>query len=151
MPVWRPRKAIRVVAIGLHWRDGRLLAAEVHGDDGSLLGVRPLGGAADFAEGWQQALRREFREELGIDVTLTGPPRVIENTFQHEGATGHEIVFACDVLFPSGAFAGQEEIVFHEDDGSRGIARWFALDELDRESGGPALFPAGLKALLAKG
>ncbi|MCJ9736228.1 DNA mismatch repair protein MutT, partial [Bradyrhizobium sp. PRIMUS42] len=29
MTTWRPHAHIRVVAIGLHWRDGRLLAAEV--------------------------------------------------------------------------------------------------------------------------
>ena len=48
-----PLAHIRVVAIGLHWRDGRLLAAEVRDDAGGIKGVRPLGGEVAFGEGWR--------------------------------------------------------------------------------------------------
>ena len=72
MNVWRPAPAIRVKALGLHWRDGRLLAFEVHDDAGRVTGVRPLGGSIEFGETAEAALRREFREELGIDVVVAG-------------------------------------------------------------------------------
>ncbi len=71
MKSWRPPRDIRVKVLGLHWREGRLLAAEVRGDDGSLRGVRPLGGGVEFGERLEEALRREFREELGIAVEPT--------------------------------------------------------------------------------
>jgi 8-oxo-dGTP pyrophosphatase MutT (NUDIX family) len=71
MTTWRPHPHIRVVAIGLHWRDGRLLAAEVRDDAGRLKGVRPLGGEIEFGESWRAALVREFHEELDIDITIT--------------------------------------------------------------------------------
>ena len=74
MTTWRPHSHIRVVAIGLHWRDGRLLAAEVRDDAGRIKGVRPLGGEIEFGESWRTALAREFNEELGIDVTITSAP-----------------------------------------------------------------------------
>ena len=147
MATWRPHPRIRVVAIGLHWRDGRLLAAEVRDDDGRLTGVRPLGGEIEFGESWQTALMREFNEELGIDVSITSEPSMLENIFMHEGSTGHEVVFVAEVAFPENAFAGQDRVDFREDNGEQIIARWFNLAALD-VVGGPSLYPTGLKDLL---
>ena len=147
MTKWRPHPHIRVVATGLHWRDGRLLAAEVRDDAGRIKGVRPLGGEIEFGESWQTALVREFSEELGIDVAITSEPRMMENIFVHEGSTGHEVMFIAEVAFPDGAFAGQDRIDFREDNGEEIVARWFDLADLD-VAGGPHLYPTGLKGLL---
>lgn len=144
--MWRPKQNIRVITIGLHWRDGLLLAAEVRDDSGKIKGVRPLGGGVDFGETWQQALTREFKEELDISVTISGAPLVMENIYVHEGEAGHEIVFIADVQFSDGAFEGQEVIKFSEDNGVECTARWFDLDDLD--NGKVELFPSGLKELL---
>lgn len=146
MTLWRPPSQIRVVALGLHWREDALLVAEVPDDDGSLKGLRPLGGGVDFGETWAQALRREFREELAVGIEITSPPLVMENLFEHRGAPGHEIVFTADVRFEDGAFAGVVEIAFEEHDGTPCRARWVPLGALD--GAGPPLFPAGLKARL---
>lgn len=146
MTTWRPRHNIRVIAIGLHWRDGLLLAAEVRDDTGEIKGVRPLGGGVEFGETWQQALTREFREELDIVVTISGAPLVMENIYVHEGEAGHEIVFIADVQFPDDAFEGQKTVKFTEDSGVECIARWFDLNDLD--NGEIYLFPTGLKELL---
>ncbi|WP_420342501.1 NUDIX hydrolase [Paenirhodobacter sp.] len=145
--VWRPRGHIRVIALGLHWRAGRLLAAEVRDDAGRLKGVRPLGGGVDFGETAAAALQREFMEELGVEIAIAGAPVVIENIYRHEGAAGHEIAFLYPVSLPEGAFAAQERIQFREDDGTPGCAGWYDPAELDLPEG-PALFPAGLKHLL---
>lgn len=150
MPPWRPLSRIRVVALGLHWREGRLLAAEVRDDAGRLKGVRPLGGEIEFGESWQTALMREFGEELGIAIAITGEPLLMENIFVHEGSTGHEVMFIAEVAFPEGAFSGQERIDFREDNGEQIVARWFDLGELDGD-GGPSLFPTGLRGLLLAG
>lgn len=147
MTTWRPHPHIRVVAIGLHWRDGRLLAAEVRDDAGRIKGVRPLGGEIEFGESWRAALMREFNEELGIAVSLRGAPLMLENIFVHEGATGHEVMFISEVEFPDTAFRDQDRIDFREDNGAEIVARWFDLADLDVEDG-PRLFPTGLKGLL---
>lgn len=146
MTVWRPRPAIRVVALGLHRRGGGLLAVDVLDDSGRLKGVRPPGGGVRFGERWDDALRREFREELEIEITVSGPPLCIENIYEHHGAVGHEIVLAAEIAFPEGAFAGRDSLTLVEDDGGRHAARWHDLATLDGP--GPALFPAGLRALL---
>jgi 8-oxo-dGTP pyrophosphatase MutT (NUDIX family) len=147
MTKWRPPNCIRVVAIGLHWRAGRLLAAEVRDDAGRLKGVRPLGGGIGFGESWRTALIREFNEELGLDVTVRGTPLVMENIFVHEGATGHEVVFVSEVEFPDTEFKDQESVDFHEGNRGWGVARWFDLADLDLDDG-PKLYPTGLKNLL---
>ena len=147
MTKWRPSSSIRVKALGLHWQDGRLLASEIFDDSGRMKGVRPLGGHIDFGETWQAAVVREFREELGIDVSVRGEPIVMESIYVHEGSTGHEVVFIAEIIFPEKAFAGQDSITFQEDNGVASVARWFALDDLDVE-GGPELYPSGLKDLL---
>ena len=142
MTVWRPKQAIRVIAIGLHWREDRLLAVEVTDDQGAVKGVRPLGGGVEFGETWGDALIREFQEELGITVRIAGAPLVLENLYMHHGQQGHEIVFAADVAFPEGAFAEMETIPFEEDNGTPCVARWFDLDDLSARS--IPLFPLGL-------
>ncbi len=147
MSIWRPPSQIRVKALGLHWRDGRLLAAEVYDDRGKVKGVRPLGGSVEFGERAEAAVQREFKEELGVEVSVSSGPIAMENLYEHEGETGHEVLFLFTVDFPGDVFRGQESIVFHEDNGAAGIAKWYDLNDLDGDSG-PALYPAGLKRFL---
>lgn len=149
MTVWRPAPRIRFKALGLHWRAGRLLAAEVLDDAGRVKGVRPLGGSVDFGETAEAAVIREFREELGLTVKILSTPIFMENIYVHEGCLGHEILAIFDVAFANGVFADESRIEFHEDDGTQCFAEWFALDTLDLP-GRPQLYPNGLKAYLLK-
>jgi len=149
MTIWRPTQNIRVIVIGLNWRDRSLLAAEVLDDVGRVKGVRPLGGEIEFGETWQSALRREFEEELDAEITISGKPLVMENIYTHEGMSGHEIVFVSDIEFVKGTFDSQDTLRFSEDNGVICTARWFDLDELD--TGKIELYPSGLKALLQTG
>lgn len=146
MTPWRPKQSIRVKAIGLAWREGRLLAADVTDDSGAIKGVRPLGGSVEFGETWQEALTREFREELNVQITNIGAPLVFENIYRHEGRLGHEVIFAANVTLPVIPELAAEKFLFHEDNGLECTARWFDLDTLD--TGGPELFPTGLKTRL---
>lgn len=148
MTIWRPHPHIRVKAIGLLWNGPRLLAAEVHNDDGDLKGVRPLGGSVEFGETWQAALKREFQEELGFEVQINSPPLVLESIYQHEGQMGHEVIFAADVSVKPDHTLPDKPISFREDNGMTCIARWFDLDDLDGD--GPDLYPTGLKQHLTR-
>lgn len=147
MTRWRPRPTIRVLAIGLVWRHNKLLLAEVTDDKGRVKGLRPLGGGVNFGESWRAALQREFQEELGLDIAITGAPTVLENLYMHEGHTGHEVVFAAPVALPEGALPGYAPIEVTEDNGLVFAARWADPAALDLP-GGPALYPVGLKSRL---
>ena len=143
MSIWRPKQHVRVIAIGLHFKGRSLLAVEVLDDEGNLKGVRPLGGAVEFGETWQSALKREFKEELGVDIAVNGPPIFFENIYEHHGDVGHEIVLAANVTFDMERFSDVNSVCFKEDDGTACRAAWFDIEHLD--SAGPALFPVGLK------
>ena len=144
-----PHKPISVKAIGLVWRDGRLLAADVPDGEGRISGVRPLGGSVEFGELSEAALAREFREELGVEIEFVSGPVVFENLYTFGGSPGHEVMFVFEVDFPLGELMAGDEIVFHESNGTRNVARWYHPDELDRP-GYPELYPKGLKSALAR-
>ena len=91
MTVWTPSPAIAVKVIGLAWRGRELLVAEVEQSDGRVKGVRPLGGSIEVGETREQALVREFAEELRCEVAVTGAWHAFENIYEHEGARGHEL------------------------------------------------------------
>ena len=143
MNIWRPSPSIVVKSLGLHWRSQSLLAVEVLNDAGDIKGVRPLGGTVEFGETWREALLREFKEELEIEVTLSGKPLIMENIYSHEGVDGHEIVFISEVLFPAGVYESMDKVIFAEASGQICTARWFSLADLD--NGGVELYPTGLK------
>lgn len=92
---------------------------------------------------------REFREELGIDIEIVGKPVFVENIYTHEGSLGHEVLAIFQVKFADAVFANETRIEFHEDNGTKCFAEWFALDALD-VPGRPRLYPDGLKAHLLK-
>ena len=128
--------------MGLHWRDGCLLASEVNRDDGTLKGVRPLGGTVEFGETWQDALIREFQVEIGVGIELIGDPIVLENIYSHHGAMGNEILFISEITFSPNAYEIDEFIQYFEDNGDPCIARWFDPATLLEQ--GIALYPKGL-------
>ncbi|CUK02657.1 NUDIX domain protein [Ruegeria denitrificans] len=147
MTIWRPHQGIRVKAIGLLWRESRLLVADVYDDSGNLKGVRPLGGTVEFGETWRDALIREFQEELGVDVQIAKTPLVLENIYRHEGQLGHEVIFAADATLSNPSALPDTTITFAEENGIMCKAKWRALSELDTTNG-PHLYPTGLKQRL---
>ncbi|MGL4094330.1 NUDIX hydrolase [Agrobacterium cavarae] len=138
---------LRQAPLGLHWRDDRLLAAEVYDRQGRVVGIRPLGGTVEFGESSQTALKREFLEEIGAKVMILSAPLLIENIYEFEGENGHEIIFVFDIGFVADDYQLHETIAFDESDGTSGVAPWYAVDKLDRP-GSPNLYPKGLKELL---
>nr|WP_206116984.1 NUDIX domain-containing protein [Rhizobium laguerreae] len=146
--VWRPSQQIRVKVIGLAWRKDQLLAAEVEDDSGRIKGVRPLGGAIEFGESREEALHREFREELETDIRILGPWHLLENIFEHHGAIGHEYIFAADIELADASLYGRDEIHYSELDETAATARWFGRDSL--RDAGIDLYPTGLDRLLSR-
>ncbi len=83
MTIWRPANVIPVKALAQIWQDDALLLMEIYDDLGNVKGMRPLGGTVEFGEPWQDALQREFLEELGVRITLGSEHFVLENIYEH--------------------------------------------------------------------
>lgn len=59
---------IRPVALGVPFRnEHEVLLARHHDDVANHDFYRPLGGGVEFGEPSEEAVRREFQEELGVD------------------------------------------------------------------------------------
>ncbi|MCZ8316013.1 NUDIX domain-containing protein [Phreatobacter sp.] len=145
--VWVPPQVVVVKVLGLARHGDRWLVTEVAGSDGHVAGVRPLGGTIAFGETRDQALHREFREELGCAITIAGPWHAFENLFELGGVVGHEIIFAAEVTLHEGAVPLDAAFTYRESDGTACTAGWYSLADLAAR--GWALYPPRLSALLA--
>lgn len=130
---------IRNISVGLPVKDGHVLV--LLGRDHAI-GVdfyRAIGGGIEFGERADEALRREFMEELGVTIEGSRPLAVAENIFMYEGEPGHEIahVFAVDCAELDALPLDAELHVL--DEGSP--VRWVPIDDLRDET--RPLFPAG--------
>lgn len=145
---WRPPQMIRVIAVALVYRGADVLVMAVKDDSGSIKGWRPLGGAIEFGESAEEALAREFLEEIGEPIRCIKQLCVLENLYSHEGARGHEIVFAFEAELVGSAFDSKASLSF-VDGGVTNDVAWRPVREF--VEGVERLFPEKLLGHLAQG
>jgi A/G-specific adenine glycosylase len=118
LPVKAPRRELPHydVTAGVVWRDGRVLLAQRPPD--RLLGglwVFP-GGKREAGETLEECLRREIREELGIEIEVGPQLMTLAHAYTHFRITLH--VFACRHV------SGEAQAL------DVAACRWVAPDEL---------------------
>jgi ADP-ribose pyrophosphatase YjhB (NUDIX family) len=87
-----PMIGVKALALIVRPSDGALLVSE--GEDGSTTGfARPLGSSLEFGELAEEAVQREFREELGCGLTHVSLRTILDNRFTIFGTDGHEVTF----------------------------------------------------------
>lgn len=84
---------MRVVAQCLLEHNGRLLLQEFWHEHEHYYFFRPPGGGIEPGEYAADAMRREIQEELAAEVSEPELVHVLENIFEYDGDTRHEIVF----------------------------------------------------------
>ena len=138
---------IRPIAICICLHEDRILVAEGHDSKKGQTFFRPLGGTIEFGERGDETVRREFREEIGADLTEVRYLGMLENIFTYEGRRGHEVVLVYDgklsdrSLYEKQAMEGDEL-------GMPFKAVWKRLDEFT--PGQPPVYPDGLLDLIQK-
>ena len=132
---------IRNLAVGLPVRDGYVLV--LNGTDAVKAEEfhRAIGGGIEFGETAEEALRREFAEELGVELQAVNLLGVLENIFEYEGQAGHEIVHVFQVESADLDAIALDAELHVLDEGSP--VGWNRISSLDRP-----LYPSGALQLV---
>ncbi len=141
-------KHIRVITICIIRKGDSIILFEGCDPTRSLTYYRPLGGQIEFGEYSLNALRREFREELGAELVNLRYLQTLENIFTAYDKPSHEAVFVYEGEFADKLMYDKDEFTVIEDNGDVIKALWMPLRDF-REGKFP-LFPDGLLALLEK-
>lgn len=107
-----------------------------------VIGVRfqrLFGGGVDFGERGEESLRRELREELGVELGAARLAGVVENLFVFEGYPGHEVMLVFETELGDESLYAKETFEGIEDEPKIGV--WRDLDQPDSDV---PLYPPGL-------
>jgi ADP-ribose pyrophosphatase YjhB (NUDIX family) len=135
---------IRVAALAVFLRDDdrQLLVFEGRKPGSNSRYHRPLGGEVNHGELSSIAVRREMREELGVDIEVVRPLGAIEEIFEYRAATRHELALPYLVRFSDPSWYHRDS---YPDPEMRGEPRlWRSLYEPHEIP----LYPEGLWQLL---
>ena len=124
-------KEIRPIVLGLAIRDGKLLVSEGYDSKKDSHFYRCLGGGIEFQETSEEALKREFMEEIGIEINVKKLLGVAENIFTYEGKKGHELVFMYEIEIPDELY---KEKYVQDEDGDIGEAIWVDINDFKDRS-----------------
>ena len=107
---------------------------------------RPLGGGIEFGEKSEDAVRRELKEELNVEITDLKYLGMLENIYTFNGGSYHEVVMVYDGMLVEPGLYEQELILGKEANGDDIRAMWKGLDEFGE--GKSILYPPGLLEIL---
>lgn len=102
---------------------------------------RPLGGGVEWREFAQDAVKREFQEEAGLELIDLRFETVLENMFSFDGVDGHEIAMVFSGRFKDRSIYDVKTLTCVEDSGLEFNAIWVNLEDISDEV---PLFPDGL-------
>ena len=106
------------------------------------------GGGVNFLEPAKEALKREMREELGIDIQVGRLIWVVENFFTHGVKSWHEIGLYFMMMLPEDSHVRQKgEAFVSKDDTLKTTFKWHQLDELSNITLYPPFLQRGLKRI----
>jgi ADP-ribose pyrophosphatase YjhB (NUDIX family) len=139
------KKRVRVIVIAAIRNGESLLVAKIVDRMSGEVVYRPLGGAVEFGERCADALKREFLEEIGAEISITGFRGLIENIFEFEGKKRHEIVLVYSAEFTDPKLYLKKRFKRLDSD-MLPDAEWQSFDQFGKD--GDKLAPKGLYQLL---
>ena len=118
---------IRPIVLGVDIKNGKILVSEGYDSIKKQTFYRCLGGGIEFLEKSDEALKREFLEELGIKINLKDFLGLAENIFTFEGKDAHELVFFYSIDINDSDYKDEYIIFDMEKDN---IAKWVSIEDL---------------------
>lgn len=119
-------KEIRPIALGLAIRNNKLLVGEGFDNVRNETFYRCLGGGIEFLEKSEDALKREFSEEIHANIIIKDFLGISENIFTYKGKNAHELIFFYSVDIPNSDYKEEYEI---KDDCGKYKAKWIDIKE----------------------
>lgn len=129
-------KEIRPIVLGLAIKDNKLLVSEGFDNVKNQTFYRCLGGGIEFLEKSTDALKREFQEEINIDIAIKNFLGISENIFTYEGKNAHELVLYYNIDILDKDYKDEYIVI---DDNSQSKAVWIDVDEF--KNGNKILYP----------
>ena len=90
-----------------------------------------VGGKINFNENLEDALKREFKEELNIDIKVGKFLGISENIFNYKGKNAHELVLFYDAYIDDKDYQEKYSVI---DDDSETEAMWIDINDLKIKS-----------------
>ena len=84
-------KEIRPIVLGIAIKDNKLLVSEGFDKVKNQTFYRCLGGGIEFLEKSSDAIKREFKEEIDVDIIVNDFLGMSENIFTYQGKKAHEL------------------------------------------------------------
>ena len=119
-------KEIRPIVLGIARKDNKILVSEGFDKVKKQTFYRCLGGGIEFLETSQEALKREYKEELNINIKVEKFCGISENIFTYQGKNAHEIIFYYNIKINENDFKEKYHII---DDDCETDAYWINIDE----------------------
>ena len=124
-------KEIRPIALGLAVKDNKLLVSEGFDKVKNETFYRCLGGGIEFLEKSEDALKREFLEEINVDITVKDFLGISENIFTYQGKTAHELILFYSIEISDENYQEEYKVI---DDHGETIAKWIDIEEFKNKN-----------------
>lgn len=119
-------KEIRPVVLGIAKRNNKILVSEGYDEVTGEVFYRSIGGGIEFLETSKDALKREFKEELNVDVNVGEFLGISENIFVYNGKNAHELILFYIVEIKDSDYKEEYHII---DTNCETNARWIDIDK----------------------
>lgn len=124
-------KEIRPIALGLAIKNNKLLVSEGFDKVKNETFYRCLGGGIEFLEKSEEALKREFLEEINVDITVKNFLGISENIFTYQGKKTHELILFYSIEISDENYQEEYKVI---DDHGETIAKWIDIDEFKNKN-----------------
>ncbi len=124
-------KEIRPITLGLAVKNNKLLVSEGFDKVKNETFYRCLGGGIEFLEKSSDALKREFKEEIGANIIIKDFLGVSENIFTYKGKNAHELILFYSIDISDDNYQEEYKVI---DDHGETIAKWIDIQEFKNKS-----------------
>ena len=124
-------KEIRPIALGLAIKNNKLLVSEGLDKVKNETFYRCLGGGIEFLEKGKEALKREFLEEINVDIIVKDFLGISENIFTYQGKKAHELILFYSIEISDENYQEEYKVI---DDHGETIAKWIDIEEFKNKN-----------------